>query len=625
MTTIPVVQQILSANDAIAAENRAALDVAGALGVNVMASPGAGKTSLILATARRLPAGLRLAVVEGDVAGRIDADTMAAASIPVVQINTGGGCHLDAPMVRSALPHLLPEGVDVLMVENVGNLICPAEFALGTHVNLVVASTAEGHDKPYKYPGMFAAADVVALNKADVAAVFDFDFEAFQRGVRMVNPQAPIFVVSCRTGDGLDAWVDWLVAACHAELPAQHRLSVEIHGAVQGVGFRPFVYRLATELGLAGWVLNDTAGVFIEVEGDELTLAEFLRRLPAEPPPRALIQSLDAAWLAPAGYQRFEIRHSDGQGSKTVLVLPDIATCPDCLREVLDPADRRHGYPFTNCTNCGPRFSIIQALPYDRPNTTMQRFVMCPACQAEYDSPLDRRFHAQPNACPVCGPQVAVWDAQDQAGADVSSVTSLAKGGAALRLAAAALCQGQIVAVKGLGGFHLMVDAGSAEAVARLRRRKQRYEKPLALMVRDLAAARRLVAVDEQAAALLASAEAPIVLLPRQADAPVAANVAPGNPTLGVMLAYTPLHHLLLDAVARSETGQSGARVAALVATSGNLSDEPICIDNDEAVQRLGPIADLFLVHDRPIERHVDDSVAWIVESQPRLLRRARG
>ena len=198
------------------------------------------------------------------------------------------------------------------------------------------------------------------------------------------------------------------------ELPAQRRLSVEIHGAVQGVGFRPFVYRLATELGLAGWVINDTAGVFIEVEGDEPALAEFLRRLPVERPPRALIQSLDAAWLAPAGYAGFEIRHSDGQGSKTVLVLPDIATCPDCLREVFDPADRRHGYPFTNCTNCGPRFSIIQALPYDRPNTTMRRFALCPACQAEYDSPLDRRFHAQPNACPVCGPQLAVWGADSE-------------------------------------------------------------------------------------------------------------------------------------------------------------------------------------------------------------------
>jgi hydrogenase nickel incorporation protein HypB len=217
MSKVPVVQKILSANDAIAAENRAALDAAGALGVNVMASPGAGKTSLVLATARRLPAGLRMAVIEGDVAGSIDADTLAAAGIPVVQINTGGSCHLDAPMVRSALPHLLPDGVDLLLVENVGNLICTAEFSLGTHINLVVASTPEGHDKPYKYPGMFAAADVVALNKADVAAVFDFDFNTFERGVRMVNPAAPIFVISCRSGQGLDAWVDWLVGLCHAE------------------------------------------------------------------------------------------------------------------------------------------------------------------------------------------------------------------------------------------------------------------------------------------------------------------------------------------------------------------------------------------------------------------------
>jgi hydrogenase maturation protein HypF len=393
------------------------------------------------------------------------------------------------------------------------------------------------------------------------------------------------------------------------------RLRVEIHGAVQGVGFRPFVYRLATELGLAGWVLNNTTGVFIEVEGAQPALAEFLRRLPLEQPPRALIQSLDASWLAPAGYAHFEIRHSDGQGSKTALVLPDIATCPDCLREIFDPADRRRGYPFTNCTNCGPRFSIIQALPYDRPNTTMRRFVMCPACQAEYDSPLDRRFHAQPNACPVCGPRLSViGDRLSVNGERCESETDhrlpIIDD---LQIAANALRAGQIVAAKGLGGFHLLVDAGNAEAVQRLRQRKQRYEKPLALMVKDLAAARRLVEVDE-AAALLASAEAPIVLLPRRADAPAAANVAPGSPTLGVMLAYTPLHHLLLDAVNRP-----------LVATSGNLSDEPICIANDEAVQRLGAIADLFLVHDRPIERHVDDSVAWIVEGQPRLLRRARG
>ncbi|HSM23055.1 MAG TPA: carbamoyltransferase HypF, partial [Rubrivivax sp.] len=326
-----------------------------------------------------------------------------------------------------------------------------------------------------------------------------------------------------------------------------------------------------------------------------------------------------------------------------MLVLPDIATCPDCLREVFDPTDRRHRYPFTNCTNCGPRFSIIQALPYDRPNTTMRGFVMCPACQAEYDSPLDRRFHAQPNACPVCGPRLAVIGEQLSANGEQSDTETDHRSPITdhLQTAANALRAGQIVAVKGLGGFHLMVDAGNAEAVARLRQRKQRYEKPLALMVKDLAAARRLVEIDEQAAALLASAEAPIVLLPRRANAPVAANVAPGNPTLGVMLAYTPLHHLLLDAVvarsetghseavARSETGHStekiGHSIEALVATSGNLSDEPICTDNEEAVQRLGHIADLFLVHDRPIERHVDDSVAWIVEGQPRLLRRARG
>ena len=411
-------------------------------------------------------------------------------------------------------------------------------------------------------------------------------------------------------------------------LSAQRRLSIEIHGAVQGVGFRPFVYRLAADLGLAGWVINDTAGVFIEVEGDESLLAEFLRRLSTEAPPRALIQSLDADWLTPAGYAHFEIRHSDGQGSKTVLVLPDIATCPDCLRELFDPTDRRHGYPFTNCTNCGPRFSIIQALPYDRPNTTMRRFVLCPACQAEYDSPLDRRFHAQPNACPVCGPQLAAIGKQSTVNGE-QSPDHRSPFTVHLQVAVEALRAGQIVAVKGLGGFHLMVDAGNAEAVAWLRRRKQRYEKPLALMARDLTAARRLVEVDEQAAALLTSAEAPIVLLPRRADAPVAANVAPGNPTLGVMLAYTPLHHLLLDEVARSAPpggyAQTGYSITALVATSGNLSDEPICIDNDEAVQRLGAIADLFLVHDRPIERHVDDSVAWIIENQPRLLRRARG
>jgi hydrogenase maturation protein HypF len=400
----------------------------------------------------------------------------------------------------------------------------------------------------------------------------------------------------------------------------KQRLRIEIHGAVQGVGFRPFVYRLANEHALTGWVINDTQGVFIEVEGPRSNLARFLERLPAEKPPRSIIHTLESAWLDPAGYERFEIRHSDVQGAKTVLVLPDIATCADCMAEVLDPTDRRQRYPFTNCTNCGPRFTIIQALPYDRPNTTMRQFIMCPDCQAEYENPLDRRFHAQPNACPVCGPRLTLLgrsqitdtiDAQMAAGGPWSVV---AAGDEALCRTADTLRAGQILAVKGLGGFHLMVDARNAEAVARLRERKPRRDKPFALMARDLDQTQTLCEIPPHAEELLTSPEAPIVLLHRLPGAPVAENVAPGNPTLGVMLPYTPLHHLLLRELDFP-----------VVATSGNLTDEPICTDEHEATQRLGHIADLFLVHDRPIARHVDDSVAWVVRNETRLLRRARG
>lgn len=383
------------------------------------------------------------------------------------------------------------------------------------------------------------------------------------------------------------------------------RLRVEIRGAVQGVGFRPFVYRLATELALKGWVINDTRGVFLEVEGDEAALMRFIERLPAEKPPRSIIHSLDVEWLAPIGLTRFEIRHSDDAGTKTVLVLPDIATCPDCLAEVFEPTNRRYHYPFTNCTNCGPRFTIIEALPYDRPNTTMRRFAMCAECQREYENPLDRRFHAQPNACPVCGPQLALWS---------SYGTSLAERDEALHQTAEALRAGKIVAVKGLGGFLLMADARNAETLARLRERKPRRDKPFALMARDLAQVRTLVDLDAQAEALLTSPESPIVLLRRKPQAPVVENVAPENPYLGVMLPYTPLHHWLLRELDFP-----------VVATSGNLSDEPICIDENEAVQRLGHLADLFLVHNRPITRHVDDSVMTVMLGAPRFLRRARG
>ncbi len=408
--------------------------------------------------------------------------------------------------------------------------------------------------------------------------------------------------------------------------PSLARLSLEIHGAVQGVGFRPFVYRLATELGLRGWVINDARGVFIEVEGPHDSVEGFLARLPAEIPPRAIVQSLDHAWLPPAHYEQFEIRHSADTGAKTALILPDIATCPDCLAEILDPADRRYGYPFTNCTNCGPRFTIIQALPYDRPNTTMGRFVLCQECRREYEDPLDRRFHAQPNACPACGPQIAYIvreDALEHEGAKRREDTKhedakvrSAAGGEALARASAALRAGRILAVKGLGGFHLVCDARNDSAVAELRRRKPRPDRPFAIMAPDLAWARTHCTVSPEAESLLTSPEAPIVLLPaRQGTAAgVSPLVAPGSPTLGVMLPYTPLHHLLMR-----ELGFP------VVATSGNLSDEPICTDENEAMERLGHMVDGFLIHDRPIQRHADDSVAWVAAGAPRLLRRARG
>ncbi|WP_322800313.1 carbamoyltransferase HypF [Thermoflexus sp.] len=404
----------------------------------------------------------------------------------------------------------------------------------------------------------------------------------------------------------------------------RRRLRVEIQGAVQGVGFRPYIYRLATELGLAGWVRNDPQGVFIEVEGPPHALARFLERLPREAPPRARIHNLHALPLDPAGYAGFEIRHSEGEGEKTVLILPDIATCPRCLSEILDPADRRYRYPFTNCTDCGPRWTIVEALPYDRPNTTMRRFRMCPACQAEYENPMDRRFHAQPNACPRCGPTLAFYARDPSADSDgedhpdfplqVGEYRRIARGDAALRRAAAALGAGQIVAVKGLGGFHLMVDARNEEAIARLRARKPRRDKPFALMARDLDQVRVMCETSPEIEALLAGPEAPIVLLPRRPGAPVASNVAPGNPYLGVMLPYTPLHHLLLRELDFP-----------VVATSGNLIDEPICTDEREAFQRLARVADAFLIHNRPIARHADDSVMVWMRGEPRILRRARG
>lgn len=392
----------------------------------------------------------------------------------------------------------------------------------------------------------------------------------------------------------------------NATAPHRRRLKGIVRGAVQGVGFRPFVYRLATELKLDGWVLNSSQGVFVEVEGEHGTLEEFQRRFAKSKPPLAVIQSAEFSWLDPVGYEGFEIRHSDESGPKNTLILPDIATCPDCLREILDPANRRYRYPFTNCTNCGPRFSIIEALPYDRPNTSMKEFPMCEECAREYYDPLDRRFDAQPTACPRCGPHLELWDKRGEV---------MAKHDDALREAAELIRGGWIVALKGLGGFQLFCDARNEDAVARLRAGKRREEKPFALMFPSLNATLEACVVSENEATLLQSSASPIVLLRRHREnGPLAPSLAPGNPFFGVMLPYTPLHHLLL-----AELGFP------VVATSGNLSDEPICTDEHEALERLRGIAEFFLVHDRPIVRHVDDSIVRFVQGRELVLRRARG
>jgi hydrogenase maturation protein HypF len=377
------------------------------------------------------------------------------------------------------------------------------------------------------------------------------------------------------------------------------RTRIRVDGVVQGVGFRPYVYRLATRQRLSGFVMNDERGVLIEVEGDTETVASFLQRLPVGAPPLARIESVEVSDVAArrsAG--GFTIAASPSGGRPDAPVAADSATCDDCLRELFDPADRRYRYPFINCTNCGPRFTIVRGVPYDRPLTTMAGFVMCPACRAEYLDPGDRRYHAQPNACPDCGPSLTVDSGQSTVDGDP------------LREATDALRSGAIVAVKGVGGYHLACRADDESAVAALRARKHREERPFALMVRDVAAARSLVEVSAAEEALLVGPDRPIVLLRALADAPVAPSVAPGLRELGLMLPYSPLHHLLA-----ADTG------VPLVMTSGNLSDEPIAYRDDDALERLGGIADLFLTHDRPIETRTDDSVV----RSTGMLRRSRG
>lgn len=387
------------------------------------------------------------------------------------------------------------------------------------------------------------------------------------------------------------------------------RLQVRMRGAVQGVGFRPFVYRLANDLGLTGWVRNSSDGLVIEVEGPRAELDRFLERLASERPAAALVLETRTARSAATGCRTFQILASDETVERTASLLPELATCRECLTEISDPSNRRYGYPFTNCTNCGPRFTIIEDIPYDRPRTTMRGFAMCPECRGEYTDPANRRFHAQPNACPRCGPRL--WaETPGDASVELTSMPSEH----AIVEAGRVLQQGGIVALKGIGGFQLLTDARQAEVVERLRQRKHREAKPFALMMPGIEMVRHYCEVSVEEQRLLESPAAPIVLLKPSGAPGLAPGVAESSPYLGVMLPYSPLHHLLMREFPFP-----------IVATSGNATDEPIAIENQEARARLTEIADLFLMHNRPIARPCDDSVVRLVRGRESVMRRARG
>jgi len=414
-----------------------------------------------------------------------------------------------------------------------------------------------------------------------------------------------------------------------------HGLRIHISGIVQGVGFRPFVYGLATRLALKGWVRNTSAGVDIEVDGDKDILDSFLKALRDESPPLSQIDELNASFEPPSGFSAFDIVHSESIPSAFQPISPDVSICDDCLREMLDPSDRRYRYPFINCTNCGPRFTIIKDIPYDRPKTTMAPFTMCPDCEREYKDPLNRRFHAQPVACPVCGPHV--W-------LEVQNTEGGMQNDDAIAETCRLLAEGKILAIKGLGGFHLACDATNAKSVSELRQRKLRVDKPFALMMPDMEIIERHCYVSEAERELLTSSARPIVLLKRKTESNIAQEVAPNQDWIGVMLPYTPLHHLLFaDRNARfilpmKDLSNSDINVALrnpLVMTSGNLSEEPIATDNAEARERLSSLADAFLIHNRDIHIRCDDSVVRVFEDnrQPSFenrksfypIRRSRG
>ena len=405
------------------------------------------------------------------------------------------------------------------------------------------------------------------------------------------------------------------------------RVQVRLRGIVQGVGFRPFVYNVARRLGLAGYVLNDSTGLIAEVEGAGEAIGAFLEALDRELPPLAWIQDRAVTSLPPTGESEFRIRPSVAESGKFALISPDIATCAACLSDCSDPGNRRYGYAFTNCTNCGPRYTIIRDIPYDRGNTTMAGFEMCEACRAEYEDPADRRFHAQPNACPACGPALSggTGEQEGPSGARIDRLKPAPPADGEIGEAQRRLAAGEILAIKGLGGFHLACDARNGAAVERLRARKRRSDKPFAVMVGNLETARELCVVDEAAERALSGPRHPIVILPRREGSGLGEGIAPGNPTLGIMLPYTPLHHLLFRGAGRGPQSATSGPLTALVMTSGNLSEEPIVVENGDARQRLGGVADWFLVHNRDIHMRADDSVVRLFEGEVRVMRRSRG
>ncbi len=393
------------------------------------------------------------------------------------------------------------------------------------------------------------------------------------------------------------------------------RAKITVKGVVQGVGFRPFVHRLAEEFGLRGWVKNTSAGVVMEVEGRTKNVKEFYDEITLRKPPPAEIREKKIMYRAPRGWQSFTIKESTSRQKKEVLISPDIALCAECLKELKDSSDRRYHYPFINCTNCGPRFTIIKDLPYDRSLTTMKKFQMCPVCSNEYEDISWRRYHAEPNACPECGPEIELIKSQKSANKSIDSEHN-PKGSGAMRACVEFLKKGKIVAIKGLGGFHLACDATNSVAVKKLRQRKERPYKPFAIMVSDMETAKKYCVVSRVEEELLSHWQKPVILLKKRDDSKISDLVAPNNNSLGVMLPYTPLHYLLF---------RSLSSASPLVMTSANLSDQPIEISNRDAIDNLSHIADYFLIHNRDIHNRCDDSIVQIFSRQPILIRRARG